>query len=47
VGNDASRRVAERAGFTMERLLRQSPEEDGRRFDCWAGSMLNTEQVAV
>ena len=45
VGNDASRRVAEKAGFTMEGLLRQSLEEDGRRYDCWVGSLLRTEMV--
>ena len=44
VGNDASRRVAEKAGFTMEGLLRQSLEEDGRRYDCWVGSMLKSDR---
>jgi RimJ/RimL family protein N-acetyltransferase len=44
-GNDASRRVAVKAGFTMEGLLRQSLEEDGRRYDCWVGSMLRSDRA--
>ena len=47
VGNDASRRVAEKAGFAMEGLLRQGLESDGRRYDCWVGSLLSTERGAV
>lgn len=47
VGNEASRRVAERAGFVMEGLQRQALETDGRRYDCWVASMLSTERVAV
>ena len=47
VGNEASRRVAERAGFAMEGWLRQASESDGRRYDCWIGSLVSTEQVAV
>jgi RimJ/RimL family protein N-acetyltransferase len=45
VGNDASRRVAQKAGFTMEGLLRQSLAENGRRYDCWVGSMLRQVEV--
>ena len=47
VGNEGSRRVAKQAGFTMEGLLRQSLAEDGRRYDCWVGSMLSTDKAAA
>jgi RimJ/RimL family protein N-acetyltransferase len=40
VGNDASRRVAEKAGFTMEGLLRRALRGDGERRDCWVGSLV-------
>jgi RimJ/RimL family protein N-acetyltransferase len=40
VGNDASRRVAEKAGFTVEGLLRQALRAHGGRRDCWVGSLL-------
>jgi RimJ/RimL family protein N-acetyltransferase len=45
VGNDASRRVAEKAGFTMEGLVRQGYQDDGRRRDCWIASVLSTDRV--
>jgi RimJ/RimL family protein N-acetyltransferase len=45
VGNDASRRVAEKAGFTMEGLVRQGYDQDGRRRDCWIASLLATDRV--
>jgi RimJ/RimL family protein N-acetyltransferase len=47
VGNVASRRVAEKAGFTMEGLLRQSLRQDGRRYDGWVGSMLSTDEAVA
>jgi RimJ/RimL family protein N-acetyltransferase len=47
VGNDASRRVAQKAGFTMEGLVRQGYEEGGRRRDCWIASLLSTDRVAA
>ena len=43
VGNDASRRVAEKAGFTVEGLLRQALTAGGGRRDCWVGSLLKGE----
>ena len=41
VGNDASRRVAEKAGFTVEGVLRAKiANRDGTREDAWIGSLL-------
>jgi RimJ/RimL family protein N-acetyltransferase len=41
VGNDASRRVAEKAGFTIEGMLRDRLiRRDGGRADAWIGSLL-------
>jgi RimJ/RimL family protein N-acetyltransferase len=41
VGNDASRRVAEKAGFTVEGVLRSRiMHRDGSREDAWIGSLL-------
>jgi RimJ/RimL family protein N-acetyltransferase len=41
VGNAASRRVAERAGFTIEGTLRaRFKRRDGSRADAWIGSLL-------
>jgi RimJ/RimL family protein N-acetyltransferase len=44
VGNDASRRVAERAGFTVEGLLRSSLGHRGTIMDAWIGARLVTDQ---
>jgi RimJ/RimL family protein N-acetyltransferase len=46
VGNAASWRVAEKAGFAMEGLLRQGHAENGERRDCWIGSLLAADRVA-
>jgi RimJ/RimL family protein N-acetyltransferase len=41
VGNFASRRVAEKAGFTIEATLRSGlPVGGGERSDCWVGARL-------
>jgi RimJ/RimL family protein N-acetyltransferase len=41
VGNDVSRRVAEKAGFTVEGVLRDRVRgRDGSRADAWIGSLL-------
>ncbi|GAC1442024.1 MAG: hypothetical protein NVS3B26_03630 [Mycobacteriales bacterium] len=43
IGNWASRRVAEKAGFTVEGTLRDGlPGREGRR-DCWLGARLATD----
>jgi RimJ/RimL family protein N-acetyltransferase len=43
VGNLASRRVAEKAGFLVEATLRQRHVRRGQRVDVWAGSLLKDE----
>ena len=43
VGNLASRRVAEKAGFTVEAVLRRRLVHRGVRVDAWIGSMLPEE----
>ncbi|HYN94620.1 MAG TPA: GNAT family N-acetyltransferase [Pilimelia sp.] len=48
VGNDASRRAAEKAGFTMEGLLRSGlAHRGGERRDAWLGSVLADDVKAV
>jgi RimJ/RimL family protein N-acetyltransferase len=43
VENVASQRVAERAGFLREGVLRQALEVKGRRSDCVMFSLLPTD----
>ncbi|MGX1475144.1 UNVERIFIED_CONTAM: RimJ/RimL family protein N-acetyltransferase [Streptomyces canus] len=43
VGNQASRAVAERAGFTIEGVLRSSLVHQGVRRDCWVGALLPSD----
>lgn len=43
VGNLASRRVAEKAGFLIEATLRKRQVHRGQRVDVWAGSLLRSE----
>jgi RimJ/RimL family protein N-acetyltransferase len=46
VGNAASRRVAEKLGFTFEGLLRQWLINKGERRDVWVAGLLRGELVA-
>jgi RimJ/RimL family protein N-acetyltransferase len=43
VGNWASRRVAERNGYTIEGVLALGMEQRGRHIDCWVGRRLATD----
>jgi RimJ/RimL family protein N-acetyltransferase len=47
VGHDASRRVAERAGFAVEGLLRQALRSGTGRRDCWVGSLLKDDDAVL
>jgi RimJ/RimL family protein N-acetyltransferase len=40
IGNDASRRVAEKAGFTIEGIHRAACLQRGERRDAWVGAVL-------
>ncbi|WP_405492300.1 GNAT family N-acetyltransferase [Streptomyces sp. NBC_00096] len=43
IGNDASRAVAEKAGFTVEGVQRAGMEHRGTLRDCWVGSLLPSD----
>ncbi|WP_256105220.1 GNAT family N-acetyltransferase [Streptomyces sp. ODS05-4] len=43
VGNTASRRTAERAGFTVEGVQRAALHQAGTLRDCWTGSLLPSD----
>ena len=43
VGNHASRRVAEKAGFTMEGIQRAGVDQRGSRRDAWVAALLATD----
>jgi len=43
VGNEASRRVAEKAGFQLEGVERAGLTHRGERRDCWVGAMLHSD----
>jgi RimJ/RimL family protein N-acetyltransferase len=45
VGNVASRRVAEKAGFLIEATLRKRLVHRGARVDAWVGSLLKDDTV--
>lgn len=40
VGNTASRRVAEKAGFVLEGTVRRAVDQRGEHVDAWVGSLL-------
>jgi RimJ/RimL family protein N-acetyltransferase len=44
LGNDASRRVAEKAGFVMEGVQRQGCEQRGERRDAWVAALLPSDR---
>ncbi len=44
VGNDASKRVAEKAGFRFEGIQRQGCAQRGERHDAWMAAILPGEQ---
>ena len=43
VGNEASRRVAEKAGYTVEGTLRRGAKHRGVLVDTWVGSILRED----
>ncbi|MEE1752193.1 GNAT family N-acetyltransferase [Streptomyces sp. SP18CS02] len=43
VGNTGSRTVAERAGFTVEGVLRSAMDHRGTMRDCWVASLLPSD----
>lgn len=45
VGNWVSRALAEKAGFTVEGVLRDAPAPGGRRAATWLASLLSTDEV--
>jgi RimJ/RimL family protein N-acetyltransferase len=47
VGNDASRRVAEKAGFVVEGVARGRHLHRGRRMDAWVGGLLPADLDAA
>ena len=47
VGNEASRRLAERVGFVHEGTLRAGVLLHGERRDCWIGSLLPGDRISA
>jgi RimJ/RimL family protein N-acetyltransferase len=46
VGNDASHRVAQKAGFRVEGTVRAGIPHRGERRDCWLGAILASDAAA-
>jgi RimJ/RimL family protein N-acetyltransferase len=46
VGNDASRRVAEKAGFIHEGIQRKGCAQRGGRHDCWISAIIRSDLKA-
>lgn len=47
VGNDGSRRVAEKAGFVFEGTLRRRCPQRGERYDAWVASMIRDDLAST
>lgn len=45
LGNDGSRRVAEKAGFIYEGIQRAGSPQRGERFDCWVAAIIRADLV--
>src|SRR5262249_28057888 len=43
VGNEASRRVAEKVGFVVEGVQRRGVEQRGERHDAWVAALLESD----
>jgi len=46
VGNDGSKRVAEKAGFIYEGIQRHGCAQRGKRYDCWVAAILRSDPRA-
>jgi len=46
VGNDGSKRVAEKAGFVHEGIQRKGCAQRGERHDCWVAAVIRSDMPA-